>query len=71
MGLFDVFGLARDYAKAKKMIVSKKIDINKVKNLIERMKKLIDLLYSYKDEVQEFINEVKAIIKELKKKGDE
>ena len=66
VGLFDVFGLARDYAKAKKLLASKKIDVEKAKKLIEKIKKFVDYLYELKDKLQDLISEVKEILKKLK-----
>ena len=70
MGLFDVFRLAGDYAKAKKMLASKKIDIVKASKVIERLKEFIDVLYKYKDELSGLIKDVKELIKKLKEREE-
>lgn len=59
MGLFNVIKLANDYAKAKKVLAQKKIDIKKAKEFI-------DLLYKYKDELSTYIRDIKDILKRLK-----
>ena len=66
MGVFNVIKLANDYAKAKKILASKNIDIKKAKELVEKIKEFIDVLYKYKDELNLYIKEVKDILKKLK-----
>jgi len=70
MGLFTVFRLANDYAKAKKLLLSKKIDKEKIKKLVTSMKEFIDLLYEYKDQLADLIKQVKDVVKKLKEKEE-
>ena len=63
MGILNVIKLANDYNKAKKLISSKKPDIEKAKALIEKVKGFVEYLYSLKDKLQELILEVKDVIK--------
>lgn len=71
MGLFNIIKLANDYNKAKKLLQSKKPDVEKAKQLIEKVKGFVDYLYSIKDELAKFIKDVKDTIAELKKiKGE-
>lgn len=69
MGLFNVIRLANDYNKAKKMLSSKKIDVEKIKGMVERIKSYLDYLYEMKDRLDEIIQHVKQMIKDLKSVG--
>ena len=71
MGIFAVFRLANDYAKAKKLLLSKKIDKEKIKKLVASMKEFIDLLYEYKDQLADLIKQVKDVVAKLKLKEKE
>ena len=75
MGLLNVIKLANDYNKAKKLVQSKKADIEKIAKIIEPVQDYIGLLRNFVLELEERIYQAKELMGKLadrlqEKKGD-
>lgn len=68
MGLLSVIRLANDYNKAKKALKTKKVDVDRVKKLIEKVKSYLEWLEDFKVEIEGYIAKAKAIIEGLQEK---
>ena len=74
MGLLNVIKLANDYNKAKKLVQSKKADIEKIAKIIESLQEYINFLKGFVLELEERIYQAKELMgkltDKLQKKGD-
>lgn len=75
MGLLNVIKLANDYNTAKKLLKSKKADIEKIAKVIESIQEYIAILKTFVLELEERIYQAKELIGKLadklqQKKGD-
>lgn len=74
MGLLNVIKLANDYNKAKKLLQSKKVEAQKIRDAIESIQGFINLLKDFVVELEERIYQAKELMgklaDKLQKKGD-
>lgn len=74
MGLFNVIKLANDYNKAKKLLESKKADVEKIAKIIGSLQEYIAFLKTFVLELEERIYQAKELMGKLavklQKKGD-
>ena len=75
MGLFNVIKLANDYNKAKKLLESKKADVEKIAKIIGSPQEYIAILKTFVLELEEKIYQAKEVMGKLadrlqEKKGD-
>ena len=75
MGLLNVIKLANDYNTAKKLLKSKKADIEKIAKVIESIQEYIAILKTFVLELEERIYQAKEVMGKLadklqQKKGD-
>ena len=75
MGLLNVIKLANDYNNAKKLLKSKKADVEKIAKVIESLQKYISFLKNFVLELEERIEQAKELMGKLadrlqEKKGD-
>ena len=75
MGLLNVIKLANDYNKAKKLLKSKKADVEKIAKIIGSLQEYIAVLKTFVLELEEKIYQAKEIMGKLadrlqEKKGD-
>jgi hypothetical protein len=75
MGLFNVIKLANDYNQAKKLLKSKKADVEKIAKIIGSLQEYIAVLKTFVLELEEKIYQAKEVMGKLadrlqKKKGD-
>jgi hypothetical protein len=75
MGLFNVIKLANDYNKAKKLLESKKADVEKIAKIIGSVQEYITVLKTFVLELEEKIYQAKEVMGKLadrlqEKKGD-
>lgn len=75
MGLFNVIKLANDYNKAKKLLESKKADVEKIAKIIGSLQEYIAVLKTFVLELEEKIYQAKEVMGKLadrlqEKKGD-
>lgn len=75
MGILNVIKLANDYNKAKKLLESKKADIEKIAKVIDSVQDYIGLLKNFVLELEERIYQAKEVLGKLadrlqEKKGD-
>lgn len=75
MGLLNVIKLANDYNQAKKLLKSKKADVEKIAKVIESIQEYINFLKDFVVELEERIYQAKELMGKLadrlqEKKGD-
>lgn len=75
MGLFNIIKLANDYNKAKKLLQSKKVEAQKIRDAIESIQEFINWLKDFVVELEERIYRAKELMGKLadrlqEKKGD-
>ena len=75
MGLLNVIKLANDYNKAKKLLESKKADVEKIAKIIGSLQEYIAILKTFVLELEEKIYQAKEVMGKLadrlqEKKGD-
>jgi hypothetical protein len=75
MGILNVIKLANDYNKAKKLLESKKADVEKIAKIIDSVQDYIGLLKNFVLELEEKIYQAKEVMGKLadrlqEKKGD-
>lgn len=74
MGLLNVIKLANDYNKAKKLLESKKADVEKIAKIIGSLQEYITMLKNFVVELEEKIYQAKELMGKLairlQKKGD-
>ena len=75
MGLLNVIKLANDYNKAKKLLQSKKVEAQKIRDAIESIQEFINFLKDFVVELEERIYQAKELMGKLadrlqEKKGD-
>lgn len=75
MGLFNVIKLANDYNQAKKLLKSKKADVEKIAKIIGSLQEYIAVLKTFVLELEENIYQAKEVMGKLadrlqEKKGD-
>lgn len=74
MGLFNIIKLANDYNKAKKLLESKKADVEKIARIIGSLQEYINWLKEFIVELEEKIYQAKELMGKLavklQKKGD-
>ena len=74
MGLLNVIKLANDYNKAKKLVESKKADVEKITKIIESLQEYINWLKGFIVELEEIIYQAKELMGKLavklQKKGE-
>ena len=75
MGLFNIIKLANDYNKAKKLLQSKKVEAQKIRDAIESIQEFINWLKDFAVELEERIYRAKELMGKLadrlqEKKGD-
>lgn len=75
MGLLNVIKLANDYNQAKKLLKSKKADVEKIAKIIGSLQEYIAILKTFVLELEEKIYQAKEVMGKLadrlqEKKGD-
>ena len=74
MGIFNIFQLAKDYSKAKKLLKEKNIDAKKVGEAIDSLQELIAYIKKFIVDLEECIYRIKNLMGDLavklQKKGD-
>lgn len=74
MGIFNIFQLAKDYSKAKKLLKEKNIDAKKVREAIDSLQELIAYIKKFIVDLEEWIYRIKNLMGDLavklQKKGD-
>ena len=75
MGLLNVIKLANDYNQAKKLLKSKKADVEKIAKIIGSLQEYIAILKTFVLELEERIYQAKEVMGKLadrlqEKKGD-
>ena len=74
MGIFNIFQLAKDYSKAKKLLKEKNIDAKKIREAIDSLQELIAYIKKFIVDLEEWIYRIKNLMGDLavklQKKGD-
>ena len=74
MGIFNIFQLAKDYSKAKKLLKEKNIDAKKMREAIDSLQELIAYIKNFIVDLEEWIYRIKNLMGDLavklQKKGD-
>lgn len=74
MSIFNIFQLAKDYSKAKKLLKEKNIDAKKVREAIDSLQELIAYIKNIMVDLEEWIYRIKNLMGDLavklQKKGD-
>lgn len=65
MGLFNIIKLANDYNKAKKLLQSKKVEAQKIRDAIESIQEFINWLKDFVLELEEKIYQAKEVMGKL------